>query len=326
MRSQCLVCLLLASLAYGQAAQPAPAATDNAAEVKVGLDDPVITMNGFCAHPAAKGKACETVITRAQFEKLTEALQPGMSLPLSLNVANSYARNLRMSAAAEKRGLDKTPEFQEELRYARMQLLAQDLNHALQADANNISDNELEDYYKKNESAYEQATVARIFVPRAKQIVPAHEEHKDAGSADAQSAVRAEAQKKAEEEAQQKAAEEAMTKLAGDLRARAVKGEDTDKLQIEAYTEAGFPGTAPNTKMEKVRRATLPPQHEMGDGPEAGRSLRSILRSGRRPLHLQDDQQADLDARRCENGDSHCNFQPALSRQHEKFSGRRRLQ
>lgn len=253
MRFQCLVCLLLASLAYGQTA-----ATDQAPEVKVGPDDAVITMNGFCVHPAQPGKACKTVITRAQFEKLTEALQPGMSLSLRLNVANSYARNLRMSAAAEKRGLDKTPAFEEELRFARMQLLAQDLSHALQADANNITDADLQDYYQKNESSYEQATVARIFVPRAKQIVPAQEEDEDAGSADAQSAVTP----KAEEAAQQKAAEEAMTKIAGDLRARTVNGEDPDKLQIEAYTEAGFPRTTANTKMEKVRRATLPPRHE----------------------------------------------------------------
>ena len=258
MRFQCLVCLLLASLAYGQAAQPAPAAIDKAPEVKVRPDDPVITMNGFCAGPAQQGKACQTVITRAQFEKLTEALQPGMSLSLRLNVANSYARNLRMSAAAEKRGLDKTPAFEEEMRFARMQLLAQDLSHALQADASNTTDAELEDYYKKNESFYEQATVARIFVPRAKQIVPAREEHEDTGSADAQSAVTP----KADEEAQQKAAEDAMTKVAADLRARAVNGEDPDKLQIEAYTEAGIPRTTSNTKMEKVRRATLPLRHE----------------------------------------------------------------
>ena len=67
-------------------------------------------MNGFCADPPRIGSACKTVITRAQFEKLTEALQPGMSPSLRLNVANAYARNLRMSAAAEKRGLDKTPD------------------------------------------------------------------------------------------------------------------------------------------------------------------------------------------------------------------------
>ena len=267
MRFQCLVSLLLASLAYGQAAQPtpatakaekiAPAATDKTPEVNVGPDDPVITVNGFCAHPAQPGNTCKTVITRAQFEKLTEALQPGMSLSLRLNVANAYARNLRMSAAAEKRGLDKTPAFEEEMRFAHMQLLSQDLNCALQAEANNITDADLEDYYKKNESSYEQAALARIFVPRAKQIVPAAK-----ADAKTSAAQPTEAQEKANEEAQKKADEEAMTKAAADLRVRAVNGEDPDKLQIEAYTEAGFPQTTPNTKMEKVRRATLPPQHE----------------------------------------------------------------
>ncbi len=281
MRSQCLVCfvcLMLAGLAYGQAAPPAPppaagakaepiapAAPDNTPEVKVGPDDPVITVNDFCADATQQGTACKTVITRAQFEKLTEALQPGMSLSLRLNVANSYALFLRKSAAAEKRGLDKTTAFEEEMRFARMQLLSHDLDHALQADANNITDADLEDYYKKNESSFEQATVARIFVPHTKRAVPAHEEHKD-DDADAASAVtpKADAKTSATQptEAQKKADEEAMTKVAADLRARAVNGEDPDKLQIEAYTASGLPGTTPNTKMEKVRRTTLPPRHE----------------------------------------------------------------
>ncbi|MGA8216183.1 MAG: peptidylprolyl isomerase [Candidatus Sulfotelmatobacter sp.] len=242
MRFQCLLCLLLASFACGQAVPPAnPPATDKVPEVEVGPDDPVITVNGFCADPTQTGAACMTVITRAQFEKLTEALQPGMSLSLKLNVANAYARNLRMAAAAEKRGLDKTPAFEEEMRYARMQLLSRDLTRALQGEANNITEADLEEYYKKNESSYEQATLARIFVPRAKQSDAAHDDHEDA---------------------QAKADEEAMTKVAADLRARAANGEDPDKLQIEAYTAAGIPRTNSDTKMEKVRRAALPPRHE----------------------------------------------------------------
>ncbi len=248
MRYQCLVCLLLSSLVCGQTA-----ATDRAPELKVGPDDAVITISGFCSHPAQVGKACQTVITRAQFEKLTEALQPGMPLSLRLKVANSYANNMRMSAAAEKRGLDETPAFEEEMRFARMQLLAQDLSRALQVDANNVTDAELEDYYQKNRLSYEQATLARIFVPRAQQIAPAQD-------ADATDGAKTGATQSTE--AQQKAAEDAMTKVAASLRARAVNGEDPDKLQIEAYTEAGFPRTTPNTKMEKVRRATLPLHHE----------------------------------------------------------------
>src|SRR6202171_4677126 len=188
MRFQCLVCLLLAGLAYGQAAQPAtpPAAAspagakaeqsasapaEKAPEIKVGPDDTVITLKGFCADATQQGDSCKTVITRAQFEKLAETLQPGMSPAIRRQLATAYSRMLRMSTAAEKRGLDKTPKFEEKMNFARMQVLSGELSSALQEDAGKVTDGDIEDYYKKNEASYEQATFARIFVPRAKQIV-----------------------------------------------------------------------------------------------------------------------------------------------------------
>src|ERR1700681_495534 len=189
MRFQCLVCLLLAGLAYGQAAPPstsnpatppaagakaeqsASAATDKAPEIKVGPDDTVITLKGFCADATQQGDACKTVITRAQFEKLAETLQPGMSPAIRRQLATAYSRMLRMSTAAEKRGLDKTPKFDEMIYFARMQVLSQELSRALQEESGKVSDGDIDDYYKKNEPSYEQATFARIFVPRAKQIV-----------------------------------------------------------------------------------------------------------------------------------------------------------
>jgi len=197
----------------------------------------VITLDGFCGDPALQGQACKTVITRAQFEKLTEALQPGMPLPLRLKVADAYARNMRMAAAAEKRGLDKTPAFEQEMRFARMQLLAQDLNNVLHAAANDITEADLEDYYQKNLSSFEEATVARIFVPHSRQT---------GGGGHAEAAT----------------SEAAMTMVAADLRARAVRGEDPDRLQIEAYAAAGIARTTATTKIENVRRTSLPPAHE----------------------------------------------------------------
>jgi hypothetical protein len=264
MRFQCLLCLLLATWAHGQASpsasssiratSPVPpngataetnyARTSHPSEVKVEPDDPVITLNGLCATRAQEGAACKTVITRAQFEKLADALQPGMSLSLRLNVASAYARNLRMAAVAEQRALDKTAGFEEALHYARIQLLAQDLTRALQAEANDIRDGVVEEYYKRNIAAFEEATVARIFVPHARQGAAAGEAgivtSAGPGSGD----------------------EESMSRIAEDIRVRAVHGEDPDKLQIEAYAAAGVSRTTANTKLEKVRRTTLPPQHE----------------------------------------------------------------
>jgi len=279
MRFQCLVCLLLAGLAYGQAAQsaPPPAATSSAAgakaeqsasapadkapEIKVGPDDTVITLKGFCADAAQQGDACKTVITRAQFEKLAESLQPGMSPAIRRQLATAYSRMLRMSTAAEKRGLDKGPKFDEMLYFARMQILSQELSRALQEDSAKVTDADIDDYYKKNEPSYEQATFARIFVPRAKQIVNPVVTPKAGAKAGAKAMAKT-STNQPPTEAQKKASEEAMTKLAAGLRARAAKGEDPDTLQKEAYAAAGLPGNAPSTKMEKVRRTTLPVNHQ----------------------------------------------------------------
>ncbi len=219
MRLLILACLLLTCPVYGQVLQPGP-------------EDPVITINGFCSPHGRQGDPCQTVVTRAQFEKLTEALQPGMPPELRLKVANAYAQMMRMAAAAEQRGLDKTPAFAEEMRYARIQLLSQDLGRALHEDAAKITDAQIESYYEKNRASFEQATLARIFVPRAKRA------------------------------ATPGTSEEEMNNIAADLRARAAAGADPDELQNEAYTAAGIPGSAPNTKIANVRRATLPPGHE----------------------------------------------------------------
>ena len=300
-----LVSLLLAGLINGQGAPSAMVpAGGEAPAVAVGPDDAVITVNDFCADPTQNGAACKTVITRAQFEKLCEALQPGMSLSLRLNVANAYARNLKMAAAAEKRGLDKTPAFEEEMRYARMQLLSQDLSRALQAEANDITDADLADYYKKNEASYEEATLARIFVPRAKEGEVAHGEPEDA---------------------QTKADEEAMAKLAADLRARAVNGEDPDKLQVEAYTEAGIPHTRSNTKMEKVRRDALPPQHEAVMDLKPGEVSEVFSDPGGAHFIYKMISKHTLTLEEAKTEIRDHDFQSALSRQHEEFSGRRRV-
>jgi parvulin-like peptidyl-prolyl isomerase len=272
MRFSYLVCLLLASFAFGQTGTPVtpPAAgattqpgtpAAQAPESTVGPDDPVITLKGLCTDTSLQGDACKTVVTRAQFEKLAEALQPKMPPVMRRQLASRYSTMLKMSTEAEKRGLDKDPRFEEMMISARMSLLSQQLSRALQEDAAKVSDNDIDDYYKKNEASYEQATFARIFVPRTKQFPPAVSP-KTAATAGARAGATTAAPQPLTE-AQKKAAEAAMNKLANTLRARAVAGEDPDKLQKEAYTAAGMPGNSANTKMERVRRTTVPANQQV---------------------------------------------------------------
>ena len=274
MRFQYLACLLLAGLAYGQTAPPvappaagakvepsAPAVPDKAPEARVGPDDTVITLKGFCPDSKQTGDACKTAITRAQFEKLADALQPAMSPPIRRQLATRYSMNVKMAAEAEKRGLDKQPAYEEKMYFARLQILSQELSSTLQADSNKVTDADVEEYYKKNQALYEQATFNRIIVPRTKQMTTPVATAKSGEKA----GVKNEAQPSAPAaptDAQKKASEEAMSKLADSLRARAVKGEDPDKLQKEAYAAAGLNGNTVNTKLEKQRRSSLPPTHQ----------------------------------------------------------------
>jgi parvulin-like peptidyl-prolyl isomerase len=252
MRLQFFVGLLLASFAAGQV-PPAPAPAAPAAKMAQGAStqppqktvapgETVLTVKGVCAESGKQTDDCKTAITRAQFEKLTDSIQPNMPMPIRRNVANQYSVMLLMSAAAEKRALDKGPKFEEAMRLARMQILARELSRALKDDSEKISDTEFEEYYRKNAANFEQADFLKLYLPHNKQSVNSQNE------------------KEEEFEAKQKAGEEEMKKLADALHARAAKGEDFEKLQKEAFEAAGFKGAPPDPKMNKVRRTTLPPK------------------------------------------------------------------
>ncbi|HYA24925.1 MAG TPA: peptidylprolyl isomerase [Terriglobales bacterium] len=268
------VCLLLGAMAWGQAApktapaaqkpagQSATAPNTGAAEApqeaeasKVPPDAPVITIKGLCDQSAPKSPAleCRTVITRAQFEQVVEAVQPNMPARVRRQFATRYASALAMSKKAEELGLDKGPSYEEHMKLARIQVLATEFNKAMQEKASQITDKEIEDYYKSNQDKFEEVEANRIYIPKAQQ--PSAEEDKgDDKDKDKE--------KKASEEEQQKraqASEETMKKEADKLRVRAAAGEDFNKLQEAAYQVAGIKSSAPNTTMSKLRRNMLPP-------------------------------------------------------------------
>lgn len=184
---------------------------------------PVITIEDPCPKSGATG-LCATVVTREEFERLTEALEPGMPPSRKLAVANALVRIRRMAAEAQLRGLDRTSAFQLEMEYARMQLLSQDLTRVLRAEANDVADTAVDDYYDTHAESFESATFARIFVP-----------HGDATES---------------------------LREARELRDRVASGEDPDQLQVIALARAGITESSVNTKIDDVRKTALPLAHE----------------------------------------------------------------
>jgi parvulin-like peptidyl-prolyl isomerase len=263
MKQYGLVCLLLAAMAWGQAANPTPAPAPqqpgmspagNPAENKEGEaanvppDAPVITINGLCDNPPADKAAadpnCKTVITRAEFEKIMDSVQPNMPPRARRQLATRYATATVMAQKAHEMGLDQGPKFEDRMKLVRLQVLSQAYNQAIQEKAGQVSDKDIEDYYHSHTADYEEANLQRILVPHS-QTLPASKVKLSAAA----------------EEKRRKDAEAVMQKEADKLRTRAAAGEDFAKLQDEAYQLAGTKTKAPSTKMNDVRRNGLPPAH-----------------------------------------------------------------
>ncbi|MGA9988778.1 MAG: peptidylprolyl isomerase, partial [Terriglobales bacterium] len=255
---------LLGSLSWGQAtssksaltAQKALAptnATPNATtpyqsqQVETSIiepDVPVITIDGLCDSPPADKAVtsdCKTVITRAQFEKVTDAVQPNMSPRAQREFATSYANFLVKARKAEQMGLDKGVNFEEQMRIARIEVLSRALNKAIQKEASQIPDKDIEDYYRNNAASFEQAEMERIYVPKTQVPTPSD---KALSGADEQKRLQTAAQ--------------LMKDVADKLHTSAIAGADFNQLQIDAYQAAGIKTTA-SPIMGKIRRVSLPP-------------------------------------------------------------------
>lgn len=233
-------------------ASPPETAPDTAAAVPA--TQPVITIQGVCATSPAKrtgtaatGKkspattpadpsACKTLITKSQFDKLLDAVNTShqnVSPAMRRNLAQVYVELLTFNQAAQKAGIDKNPSFAEVLRLQRMQLLKEFYRRYLEEKYRNPPASEIQAYYEKNLTKYEEIKLSRIFIP----------------------AKNPSAQNK--DDWEKKAAQ-----VANDIHDRAAKGEDFEKLQKEAYTTLGLTITPPSTAMGSRRKGMMSPQEE----------------------------------------------------------------
>ena len=244
-----LVCLIGAGMAAGQAnSQPELKSRANQVQdlqpgddtSSIPPDAPVITINGACDKGTTTGADCKTVITRQEFEKIMKAVQPNLPKPQQKQLAIRYVSALLMAQKAHELGLDKGPDFDEQMHLARLQLTAGLARQELQKEASKVSDQEISEYYNAHTSDFRTITYERIYVPKQKSMDttaqkpndPNTQKNRDASEAD----MKAEADK---------------------LRARAATGEDFIKLQQEAYDFAGMKLKANTTPVSKVRKTAM---------------------------------------------------------------------
>lgn len=205
------------------------------ASANVPPETPIVTLDGVCdLTQASKKKECKTVLTRAQIESVFTASGLEISKTDSRQFAINYARLLAASAVAQSQHLDKDPavadQIQAQMKMVRMQVLSRALYQQMELKSQNVSQDEIQKYYKQHQANFEQGNLRRILIPTTATT--------SAGQLLDAAAVKA----KAEE-----------------LRTRAAAGEDFDQLQQQAYKDLDIRANLPATKLSMVRRTSLPP-------------------------------------------------------------------
>lgn len=201
----------------------------------------VITIQGLCtpAHKTAGAAAagCATVVTKAQFEALLNTINPShQPIPQAQRqqLAQRYVELLTFAEAARKAGMENKPQFQATLRVQRMALLQQIFLQDMEERFKNPSQQEIEKYYADNQPKFEEVKLHRIFIPKNNPSGASNKEEYD---------------KKAPQ-------------VANDIRERAAKGEDPDKLQKEAYESLSIASPPMSTDLGKRKRGMFPPAEE----------------------------------------------------------------
>jgi PPIC-type PPIASE domain len=212
-------CLLVEIPGYGQS-------NNSAADTRKSSNpgEPVLILHALCARPAsaaqASDKSCETVITKADFDTLTAALDPNMPQSNRLVLATEYSKLLVLGQEAERLKLDQDPAFKQLLDFTRLQLLERQLVRAVEAESSSISQAEIAQYYREHPSSFEEGSFLKLYMPKqGKWLAP----------------------------------EPAQT-----MQQRAAAGENFDKLQQEIWAALGRPSGAPLTQMGTLRRSNLP--------------------------------------------------------------------
>lgn len=232
-----------------KSAQGAVSSQKPAEAAQVPATEAVVTIHGLC--PAAAGTAtkkgaspaagCTTKITKAQFDRLVQAINTN-NQPLPPNarrsIAQRYTELLAFANAAEKAGVEKDPRFAERLRIQRLSTLAEFYRISLEEKYRNPPQAEIDAYYKEHQADFQQAKLRRIYIPKT-----------DLSGKSNTPEQRTAFQNKAEQ-------------LAKDIQERAAKGEDVDKLQKEVYSTLGMTSNPPNTDIGNVRKGALKPEDE----------------------------------------------------------------
>src|SRR5271165_2775158 len=235
-------------------------------------DAPVLTVNGLCEKPAGSGAKeaapskptapddpknpagdaaaahtpvadtdCKTVVSQDQFRYIISVLDSDATLKNQRLFAEQLPELMLFAHTASEMGIDKDPHFRAFLNYKYAQALQQLLFAYMQGKMRQMTDAEVEKYYKEHPERFEKFALERILVPRSDMDTVLENFHPG--------------------QAPPSTPDPKMQKMAEKIQREAAAGGNSEKLEAKAYKAAHSKQEPPDVNLgDQWTIDNLPPE------------------------------------------------------------------
>ena len=132
----------------------------------------VITIEGLCDRKPASAADCQTIVTRADFEAMMNAIDPKANTNALKRWAEQYAEWLVHGEKGRQMGLENTDSYKLAMNFLTLNNEFQMLTSFIDERAKQLSDADVKEFYRENPRLFEEIKVVRIVIPQFQAFPP----------------------------------------------------------------------------------------------------------------------------------------------------------
>lgn len=136
------------------------------AESVVPKNAAVITIDGLCDHKPASAADCQTIVTRADFEAMMNAIDPKANTNALNRWAEQYAEWLVHGEKGRQMGLEDTDQYKLAMNFLALNNQFKMLTNLIDDRSKVLTDADVAEFYRENLPLFQELRVLRIVIPQ----------------------------------------------------------------------------------------------------------------------------------------------------------------
>jgi len=141
-------------------------------EAAVPRNSPVIVIHGGCGNKPPSSPDCQTIVTRSDFDAAVDAIDPTMPPGARRTLTNQYVEMVVLAKKAHELGLEDSAGYHTALNYMLEGSLSRLLSARLEKESKNLTDADVDEFYRENPRLFEEIKVLQIVIPQTKGFSP----------------------------------------------------------------------------------------------------------------------------------------------------------